>query len=86
MNYEITDVNSSAVLANDLVHYAKRCLFQGTGSCLAELLSDNVFEDYERGYVAKMGVMPRRARRNRIRERLKEGVKIGISVYGKAGK
>ena len=52
MNYEIIDVSASGALVNKLIFYANNCSFQGTGSYLAQLLSDNAFEDYERVYAA----------------------------------
>lgn len=52
MNYEIVDVSASTTLVNNLISYAKNCSFQGTGSYLAELLSDNAFKDYEKVYAA----------------------------------
>lgn len=55
MNCDIIDVSTSTILTKDLICYAKTCSFQGTGSYLAELLSDSAFEDYERVYAAIRG-------------------------------
>ncbi len=52
MNYDIVDVSTSAILMKNLICYAKTCSFQGTGSYLAELLSDYAFEEYEKVYTA----------------------------------
>lgn len=48
MKYHIYDVSTSTELKAQLIEYAKKCSFQGTGAFLAELLFYNEFKDYER--------------------------------------
>lgn len=52
MTFKIVKVDTVDKLTGKLIEYARDCSFQGTGSYLSDLLSDNAFEDYEKVFAA----------------------------------